>query len=71
MHSFQNAVFIIKSKDFCYLRGLVGVENFHIINDSFEAATTIALLLIVTYATGMLTALAVFLRKHNMINKYS
>ena len=42
----------------------MGVENFHIINDSLDAATTIALLLMVTYTTGRLTALAKIVYTH-------
>lgn len=41
-----------------FLRGLEGVENFQIKNDSLEAAMAIAWLLMVTYTTGILTALA-------------
>lgn len=38
--------------------GLDGVENFHTINASFDAATATALLLIATYTTGIETVLA-------------
>lgn len=41
-----------------FLRGLEGVENFQIKNDSLEAAMAIAWLLMVTYTTGIMTALA-------------
>lgn len=46
--------------------GLEGVENFHTKNDSLEAATTIALLFIVTLTTGIVMALAE-IEKNNFI----